>query len=137
MTSQKQNENELLSIHTRDREAHFDTDVDAAVSFFDDSYTYVRDGNVFHLSPTELAVMFKDYFKGVTFHEWDDLEEPIIKISDDGGMAWVIEHFRIRLTRLEEDQSEEQISEYAGITIYEQKQGKWVRIANSSTFSRK
>ena len=136
MTSRVQITAELLNIHARDREAHFRTDVQSAVSFFDDSYIYVRDGEIHHLPPAQLAPMYSDYFKGAVFHEWDDLEPPIIHISGDGGMAWVIEHFRIRLTRQEDGQPVEQTSEYAGMTVYEKMAGKWMRVANASTFAR-
>lgn len=136
MTTHEQNINNLLEIHAQDRQAHFNTDVKSAISFFDESYVYVRDGKIHHLSPAELAPMFTNYFKGAAFQEWDDLEPPIIHISGDGGMAWVVEHFRIRATRQEDDQPIEQISEYAGLTVYEKIEGKWLRVANSSTFAR-
>lgn len=136
MNNHEQDINELINIHARDRQAHFNTDVELAISFFDDSYVYVRDGKIFHLPPSELAPMYAGYFQGAVFREWDDLEAPMIHISGDGGMAWVVEHFRIRVTRQEGDQSTEQISEYAGMTVYEKIKGKWLRVANSSTFAK-
>ena len=137
MTSHEQNITELLNIHVCDRQAHFSTDVQSAISFFDDSYIYVRDGEIHHLSPSELAPMYTDYFQGAVFHEWDDLEPPIIHISDDSGMAWGIEHFRIRMTRQEDDRAVEQTSEYARMTVYEKIAGQWLRVANASTFARR
>lgn len=136
MTNQEQNIKELQSIHMEDRQAHFNTDVKTATSFFTDSYIYVRDGEIHQLSLSGLDSMYSNYFKDATFHEWDDLEQPIINISDDGTMAWVIEHFRIRISRQEDEQSKEQISEYAGITIYEKNSGNWLRVANASTFKK-
>lgn len=136
MTSHEQDITELLNIHARDRQAHFSTDVQSVVSFFDDSYVYVRDGEIHHLSPAKLAPMYAEYFQGTVFHEWDDLEPPIIHISGDGGMAWVIERFQIRMTRQEGDQTVEQTSVYAGMTVYEKIAGQWLRVANASTFAR-
>jgi ketosteroid isomerase-like protein len=135
MTDHTNEINELLSIHQQDRQAHFKTDVTSAISFFDDPYYYVRDGGIHQLSPEKLEPMYTNYFEGAKFHEWDDLEQPIIHVSDDGNMAWVIEHFRIRLSR--EGEETEQVSEYAGITIYEKKSGKWLRVANTSTFAKR
>lgn len=136
MTNQEQNIKELQSIHMEDRQAHFNTDVKTATSFFTDSYIYVRDGEINHLTLSNLESMYSNYFQGAIFNEWDDLEQPIIHISGDGTMAWVIEHFRIRITRQKDNREEEQISEYAGITIYEKTAGKWLRVANASTFTK-
>jgi len=136
MTSQEQNIKELRSIHALDRQAHFDTDVKSATSFFTDNYIYVRDGEIHHLSLSNLESMYSNYFLGAIFNEWDDLEQPIIHVSGDGTMAWVIEHFRIRITRQEDNRPIQQISEYSGITIYEKNSGKWLRAANASTFTK-
>ncbi len=136
MTTHEQDINELLSIHAQDRQAHFNTDVQSAISFFDNAYIYVRDGKIYHLPPEELEPMYAGYFQNATFHEWDDLEPPVIRISGDGGMAWVVEHFRIRASRREGEQTTEQISEYAGMTAYEKIDGKWLRVANASTFAK-
>jgi len=137
MTDLEQDIAELLNIHTRDRQAHFATDVQAAISFFDNSYVYVRDGSIQRLSPADLEPIYTDYFRGATFHEWDDLEPPIIHVSDDGSMAWMIRRFRIRFTKQEGGQATEHTSIYAGMTIYEKKEGRWLRVANTTTFAEK
>ncbi len=136
MISHEQEVSELLEIHARDRQTHFSKDVESAITFFDDSYVYARDGEIHHLSAEKLAPMYADYFQGAVFHEWDDLEAPIIHVSEDGGMAWVVERFRIRMTRQEGDQHEEQTSIYSGLTVYEKIAGQWKRVANASTFAR-
>lgn len=127
---------EILAIHKLDRQAHLNTDVKSAISIFDPSYIYVRDGNIHRFSSEDLELMYTSYFQGAAFHEWDDLEPAVIHVSDDGKMAWVIEHFRIRLSRQENEKVKEQTSEYAGMTIYEKKEGKWLRVANTSTFAK-
>lgn len=136
MPSYEEDIAELQNIHIRDRQAHFDTNVREAISFFDDSYVYVRDGTISHLPVAELEPIYADYFQGAVFHEWDDLEPPIIHISGDGKMAWVVETFRIRMSRSEGEQKTELTSVYAGMTVYEKIDGKWLRVANSSTFAR-
>ena len=136
MIDKTQLTDEILAIHKLDRQAHFNTDTKMAISFFDPSYIYIRDGNIHRLSPEVLEPMYASYFQGAVFHEWDDLEPAMVHVSDDGRMAWVIEHFRIRLSRQESQKFKEQTSEYAGMTIYEKKEGKWLRVANASTFAK-
>ncbi len=125
---------ELLKLCDRDRQAHLSTDVQAAISFFADSYLYARDGQVRRHTRADLERMFTDYFRDATFHEWDDLEPPIVRISSDGSMAWMMRRFRVRYTHLADGQPVEESYVYAGITIYEKRQGQWTRTANASTF---
>ncbi len=132
----EQEKAELLKIHALDRQAHFATDVGAAISFFGGIYRYVRDGQIHQLSRSDLEQMHSDYFRGATFYEWDDLEPPIVQISSDGSMAWMMNRFRVRYTRVTEGQPAETIYVYAGVTIYEKQDGKWMRTANVSTFQR-
>lgn len=126
---------ELLEIRDLDRAAHFTNDVNAALSFFGDTYTYVRDGQIHQQTRDDLKQIYDNYFRDATFHEWDDLEPPIIQISNDGSMAWMIRRFRVRYTRLSEGQTVEETYVYAGMTTYERRNEKWVRTANVSTFA--
>ncbi len=62
------------------------------------------------------------------------MEEPIIRISQDGSMAWMITRVRVRRTQKDATGKErEQKFNYAGIMTYEKKDGKWMRVANVST----
>ncbi len=36
---------------------------------------------------------------GATYYEWDDVEEPIVRVSNDGSMAWMITRVRVRRTQ--------------------------------------
>ena len=37
------------------------------------------------------------YFDASTFLEWDDITPPIVRVSNDGSMAYVLVHKRVRL----------------------------------------
>jgi hypothetical protein len=50
-------------------------------------------------------------------------------------MAWMI--IRVRVRRTQKDAAGKEVEEkfiYAGIMTYEKKGGKWIRVANVSTF---
>ena len=66
--------------------------------------------------------------------EWDDVEEPIIRISNDASMAWMITRTRVRRVQKTADGTEkEEKFVYAGIMTYEKRDGRWVRVTNVST----
>jgi len=62
------------------------------------------------------------------------LEEPIVRVSNDASMAWMIVRTRIRRVQKNADGTEKQENVvYAGIMTYEKRDGRWMRVANVST----
>ena len=128
---------ELLKIHRLDREAHFKTDVDLLMEHAADEFIYVGEGKISRIKRAEGRKQFEEYFRGAKYYEWDDLEPPIVRVSDDATMAWMIVRTRVRRTQVKPSgQVEERKFVYAGIMTYEKQQGTWKRIANVSTFER-
>ena len=126
---------ELLRAHRADREAHFRTDVDLLQERTPEVLIAVSRGKIHRSSRAASRKQFAEYFRGATYFEWDDLEEPIVRVSKDGSMAWMIT--RIRVRRVQKDSSGTEHEEkfvYAGIMTYEKREGKWMRVANVSTF---
>ena len=112
---------ELLRLHKSNREAHFKTDVDALLENSPEEMISVSRGKINRPS--------KEYY------EWDDVEEPIVRISNDTSMAWMITRTRVRRVQKKADAAErEEKFVYAGIMTYEKRDGRWVRVANVSTF---
>lgn len=122
----------LLEIHNKDRRAHFATDVEAALASVYEPHIYVRNGVIQYLSRSDLKKTFLEYFRDTTFLEWDDLEEPIVNVSGDGTMGWMVERSRVR--RIIKGEEDERQFIYAGITVYEKRDGTWLKVANASTF---
>ncbi|HEX8294528.1 MAG TPA: hypothetical protein VF570_22425 [Pyrinomonadaceae bacterium] len=132
---QEKEKAELLRLHRAGREAHFKTDADMLAASSPEVTISVSRGKVSRSSREEVRKRFKEYFRGAKYYEWDDLEEPIVRVSDDASMAWMIT--RIRVRRVQRDAAggeQEERFVYAGITTYEKRDGKWVRVANVSTF---
>ena len=125
---------ELLRIHKADREAHFKTDVDALLENSPEEFISVGRGKINRSSKEDARKMFTGYFRDAKYYEWDDLEEPIIRISNDASMAWMITRTRVRRVQKKADGAEqEEKFVYAGIMTYEKRDGRWVRVANVST----
>lgn len=128
---------ELLRLHKSDREAHFKTDVDRLQENAPEEFIAVSEGRVNRTKKSDERKQFAEYFKGAKYYEWDDLEEPIIHISKDGSMAWMITRVRVRRTQKDAAGNEvERKFIYAGIMTYEKRAGRWLRVANVSTFER-
>jgi hypothetical protein len=125
----------LLEIHRTDRRAHFETDANLLLERFTDEFISVSNGKIDRATRAELKKTFEDYFRNAKYYEWDDLEPPVIRVSNDASMAWMIVRTKVRRTqKLPSGEEKERAFVYAGIMTYEKHRGKWVRIANVSTF---
>ena len=125
---------ELLRIHKSDREAHFKTDVEGLLENSPEEFISVGRGKINRSSKEDARKMFTGYFRDAKYYEWDDVEEPIIRISNDASMAWMITRTRVRRVQKKPDGAEqEEKFVYAGIMTYEKRDGHWVRVANVST----
>jgi len=126
---------ELLRLHKLAREAHFKTDADLLLKGSAEEFISASDGKISRSKSADARKGFDEYFKGAKYYEWDDLEEPIVRISKDGSMAWMITRIKVRRTQKDATGKEkEEKFIYAGIMTYEKQGGKWVRVANVSTF---
>lgn len=125
---------ELLRLHQSDRDAHFKTDVALLQQRSPETMLSVSNGQVRRTTKDAQRAMFTAYFAGARYDAWDDLEEPIIRISDDASMAWMI--VRLRVRRVQKDAQgveRDQSFVYAGIMTYEKRDGRWMKVANVST----
>ncbi|HEV3470520.1 MAG TPA: nuclear transport factor 2 family protein [Pyrinomonadaceae bacterium] len=126
---------ELLRLHREAREAHFKTDPARLQEGSAEEFVYVRDGRIGRVSRADQVKRYEGYFKGAKYFEWDDVEEPIVSVSQDGSMAWMITRIRVRRTQKDAaGKEQEEKFVYAGIMTYEKRDGKWIRVANVSTF---
>jgi hypothetical protein len=126
---------ELLRLHKADREAHLRTDIELLQRSSPEEFITVSRGKIHRAQKSDERKLFTEYFRGAKYYEWDDLEEPIVRVSRDGSMAWMITRVRVRRTqRNAAGEEKEEKFVYAGIMTYEKLGGRWVRAANVSTF---
>jgi hypothetical protein len=125
---------ELLGVHRAARRAHFGHDVDLIVAGMSPEFTTVRDGNIRVMSREDVRKQFTEYFRGAEFSAWDDLEPPIIRISPDGKMGWMIVRVRIAYTRTDAGgATSKEDTVMAWMSTYEKHDGKWLLVANATT----
>jgi hypothetical protein len=100
-----------------------------------DDFVSVSSGKISRPTVSESKARFREVFRGAKYYEWDDVEPPIVRISNDGSMAWMI--VRVRVRRSKKDSAGVEREEkfiYAGITTFEKREGRWVGTSNVSTF---
>jgi len=125
---------ELLTLHQADRRAHFSHDIGALLATLPAELIYVREGKVEHQSKEQLRHRFEEYFRGAEFSAWDDLEPPIIHVSPDGQMGWMI--LRVKVAYTQTDPGGKKTGEQtvmAWMSAYEKRDGKWLHVANITT----
>ncbi|MEN8006031.1 MAG: nuclear transport factor 2 family protein [Candidatus Krumholzibacteriota bacterium] len=128
---------ELLRIHLTDIRAHKDNDVPALMQTIPEEFIHVGDGKVGRRSREEIRDFFTGYLDGAEYERYEDLQVPHAEVSRDGTMGWVISQMAV--TRTEHDGAggrQARSFTYAGIMTYEKIRGKWIKVANVSTFKR-
>lgn len=135
MSPQKQAEAELLALHREERRAHFEHDLKFLLAHVAPQLLDVRDGRVNRMSRDDVRDKFVNYFKRAQFSAWDDVEPPIVHVSMDGTMGWMI--IRVRISYTETDAAGKTTNENdvgAWMSSYEKQNGTWVMTAVTSTF---
>jgi hypothetical protein len=125
---------ELLRMHDMAQTAHLEKRADLLVASFADSFLNISRGEVTLRSPAESRTRFQAYLDRSTFQEWADLAPPIIRISPDGQMAYVIVRKRVRLTAPDSaGVTRPEHTIFAWVELYEKRGGKWTLMAVAST----
>ncbi|HEY6505667.1 MAG TPA: hypothetical protein VIZ28_16945 [Chitinophagaceae bacterium] len=125
---------EIIQLLQQERKAHFDRNVDLFVSEFSDSMISVNKGKVTMNTPAENKKRIEPYFSRVKFIKWDDLAEPLIRISDDCSLAYAVIQKEVILTY--PDTSGKPLydtSYFAWTSIYRKQNGEWKVECNVST----
>lgn len=124
---------ELAALAAQARDAHLNRDAALMVSVFADDMVAISRGEVRRASRDSDRERFEAYFGSVDFLAWDDLEPPVITLSDDGSMATV----RVRkLVRVRpRGQADAPVSEtrFAWLEVWRRVDGRWEMTANVST----
>ena len=131
---QQKAEAELLAIHQADRSAHFRHDVGALLEHTGAQVLDVREGKITRMSREDLRQRFVRYFHKAEFSAWDDVEPPVIQVSPDGELGWMV--VRVHIAFVETDAQGKKIphsSTMAWMSTYERRDGTWMMTAATST----
>jgi hypothetical protein len=125
---------ELLRLHDLERQAHMEKRADELVAAFSDSFRDVSRGEVTQPAREVTRSRFQAYFDRTTFLVWEDVEPPIIRISPDGRMAYVIVQKDVHVSAPDRDGTPvEEHKIYAWLETYEKENGAWRLTTVAST----
>jgi len=89
---------DLLKVHEQELQAHLKTDA-SMLSPAADPFVTVSNGKIEKVKPAEERAFFTDYFRNARYPQYEDAEPPIIRVSKDGTLGYVIS--RVRAHRVE------------------------------------
>jgi hypothetical protein len=125
---------QLLRLHELARTAHLEKRPELLVASFADSLVNIARGAVTVRTPEESRDRFRSYFDRVAFQEWADIAPPVIRISPDGQMAYVIVQKRVRLSAPDSmGVPREEHTVFAWLEVYEKRDGDWTLTTVAST----
>ncbi|MEJ2747731.1 MAG: hypothetical protein P8183_07450, partial [Anaerolineae bacterium] len=98
-----------------------------------DEQINVRNGQISTKTRCEVELQFAAYFDhAAEFIHWEDLQPPVIQISQDGTMAWMINQIRLHYRSTDNEETDVTC---AWLMVYEKQADGWVAVANASTFA--
>lgn len=132
---QHQDHATLLEILRGDRRAHLETDASLLASHLSESLVEVSGGQMRKQSRAEIEALFTTIFDGASYEMWEDTTPPIVRISSDSTLAWVIRTVRVRRTATGSDgRPASQAFTSAYTATYEKQEGSWRMTSVTSTF---
>jgi hypothetical protein len=113
--------------------AHVERDVDLWMSMSGELYTSVNSGTISFPTFHERREQRSAYLNSTTFDMYRDIREPIVRISQDGTLGWLIAEVEISgSTARSENQPESFHDIWAWIEMYEKEEGAWRIVGNVS-----
>ncbi len=133
--SRESDAEELLTLHADALRAHLASDVELLFEAEADDYVVANRGEISNPTTAERREVLGPYLKQVRFSTYRDRVPPIVKVSADGSLGWVIAQVEARGAYTAENgtvQPMEFVS--AWIELYEKRDGRWLRVGNVSNF---
>lgn len=131
--SQTEAVSQLLAAHQQVIQAHLNKDVPTWLDGEADQYLSANRGEITYPTKTERAAMRQPYLEQTEFSEYRDLIPPIIKVSADGTLGWVVAQVKVVGVRTMPDGQEIAFEAvWAWIELYEKIDGRWLCTGNVS-----
>jgi hypothetical protein len=125
----------LLRLHQNTLRAHLENDAQAFLAPYASEWYDVRNAGVRLRTKEEAFPSIEQYFKRTHFSDISEMVAPIIHLSTDASMAWVIGVIHVRATQDGSDKQEQDFSfQCAYVSIYEKHEGEWAQVVDASSF---
>jgi hypothetical protein len=125
----------LLHLHESALRAHLENDANTFLAPYASQWYDVRNAGVRLRTKEEALPSIERYFKRTRFSNISEMVAPIIHLSTDASMAWVIGTIHVRATQDGSDEQEQDFSfQCAYVSIYEKHEGEWAQVVDASCF---
>jgi hypothetical protein len=134
MTSE-QEKARLLHLYESALQAHLANDARAFLAEYASQWYEVRNAGVRLRTKEDALPAIEQYFQRTHFFDINELAPPIVHISPDASMAWVIGQIRVRAAQKDLNEQEQDFSfKCAWVSIYEKHEGQWVQVVDAPSF---
>ncbi len=124
---------QILKLHRELLESHIRYDAHGVLAAEPEEIIVVSGGEVRFPRKAERVSRYERYLENVEFTEYQDLIGPIVRVSDDGTLGWLIAQVKITGTVTDGDGEKTPIdSVWAWIELYEKRDGRWLRVGEVS-----
>ncbi|HSM04303.1 MAG TPA: DUF4440 domain-containing protein [Longimicrobiales bacterium] len=124
---------ELLRLHEELLVAHRTADVDRWMRIEAADYVSANGGRVTHPEAGARRAGRAAYLAATTFEVYRDLQEPLVRISEDGSLGWLIAEVEVRGTTTSTSGDPEPFHDvWAWVELYRKVDGRWVLEGNAS-----
>ena len=126
---------QLLALHEEVMRAHRESDVALLLRAEEDEYVIANRGEITRPDRKERGERLGPYLKQTRFSAYRDNVPPIVRVSGDGTLGWVIVQVEARGKQTTSTGTVEPLEFVsAWIELYEKKAGRWLRVGNVSNF---
>ncbi len=126
---------ELLRLHEEALRAHLESDVELLFEAEGEEYVIASRGEVTTPDTEERKEFLGPYLRQTRFSTYRDIVSPIVKVSADGSLGWVIAQIEARGEHTAADGAVQRLEFVsAWIELYEKRKGRWLRVGNVSNF---
>jgi ketosteroid isomerase-like protein len=128
-------ERRLLELHEAGLKAHMDRDIGALLATQAEDFVLLNRGEISLPSKQQRQKFLGPYLAATTFEFYRDTVPPLVKVSGDGNLGWVMAQIEARgMTVTAEGERKPVEFEVAWIELYERRGKEWLSIGNASSF---
>jgi hypothetical protein len=124
---------QILKLHEDLLESHRKNDAPGVLAAEPEHIVAVSRGEVLFPLKADRLDHYREYLADVEFSEYGDLMEPMVRVSDDATLGWLIA--RVKITGNQLGRQGEKVpfdSTWAWIELYEKREGRWFRVGEVS-----
>jgi hypothetical protein len=126
---------QLKALHAKVMRAHLESNIDILMEDEAPEYVVANRGRISTPTLDQRKNGLGPYLRSTAFSEYRDMVEPIVKVSADGTLGWVVVQVHARGVQTTDAARKEPVEfQSAWIELYEKRKGRWWRVGNVSNF---